>query len=602
MSNAPRRGPGHGPGAPGDKPKDFSAASKRFIDFCRPYGAAIITAFILASAGAACTIIGPSKIQDIVAVIGQGIMTGIDMDAVKEIAVTLITIYGIGAACSYIQAFIMGTVAGKLSKQMRTRISEKINRLPLKYFDRVSFGDVLSRVTNDVDTMGMTLNMSLGQLISAITLFFGSLIMMLKTNVIMAVTAVLSTIFGFAFMMVIVGRSQKFFKGQQRELGRINGHIEETYSGLNIVRSFNAEEASQEKFDSINEKLYESAWKSQFISGIMMPMMGFIGNFGYVAVCVIGAVLTMNNVIDFSVIIAFMIYVRLFSQPLSQFAQSMTTLQSTAAASERVFDFLDEEELSPEAEDAVSDHQAGGDVEFRNVSFSYNPEKKIIKDFTAHARSGQKIAIVGPTGSGKTTMVNLLMRFYELDGGEILIDGIPATHMTRECIHNQIGMVLQDTWIFEGSIRDNIAFSREGVTDADIVKACKIVGLDHYIRTLPKGYDTILNDITSLSSGQKQLLTIARAIIENAPLLILDEATSSVDTRTEIQIQQALNKLTEGRTSFIIAHRLSTIKSADLILVMKDGEIVERGTHKELLEQGGFYAELYNSQFEDSIA
>lgn len=605
MSNAPRRGPGHGPGghgAPGDKPRDFSAASKRFIDFCRPYGAVIIIAFVLAAAGAACTIIGPSKIQDIVAIIADGIMTGIDMDAVKEIAVTLIIIYGIGAACSYIQAFIMGTVAGRLSQQMRTRISEKINRLPLKYFDRVSFGDVLSRVTNDVDTMGQTLNMSLGQLISAITLFFGSLIMMLKTNVIMAATAVLSTVFGFALMMVIVGRSQKFFKGQQRELGKINGHIEETYSGLNIVRSFNAEEESQKKFDSINEKLYESAWKSQFISGIMMPMMGFIGNFGYVAVCVIGAVLTMNEVIDFSVIIAFMIYVRLFSQPLSQFAQSMTTLQSTAAASERVFDFLDEEELPPEAENAVSGHQAGGDVEFRNVSFGYSPKKKIIKDFTAHAYSGQKIAIVGPTGSGKTTMVNLLMRFYELDGGEILIDGIPATQMTRECIHDQIGMVLQDTWIFEGSIRDNIAFSREGVTDEDIVRACKIVGLDHYIRTLPKGYDTILNDITSLSSGQKQLLTIARAIIENAPLLILDEATSSVDTRTEIQIQKALDKLTEGRTSFIIAHRLSTIKSADLILVMRDGEIVEKGTHKQLLEQGGFYAELYNSQFEDATA
>lgn len=603
-SAAPRRGH-HGPGgrgAPGEKPRDFKAASKRFIDMCRPYWAIMITAFILAAVGAVCTIVGPSRIQEIVRVINAGITNGIDMDEIKSIAIGLILIYGIGAVCSYLQAFIMGTVAGRLSQQMRTRISEKINRLPLKYFDRVSYGDVLSRVTNDVDTLGQTLNMSLGQLINAVTLFIGSLIMMLKTNALLALTAILSTIFGFALMMLIVGRSQKFFTIQQRELGRIDGHIEEIYSGLNIVRSFNAEEASQKEFDEINGKLFDSAWKSQFISGIMTPMMNFIGNFGYVAVCVVGAVLTMNGTIDFSVIVAFMIYVRLFSQPLSQFAQSMTTLQSTAAASERVFDFLDEEELSPEAEGAEKTHVSKGDVEFRDVCFSYTPDKQIIKNFTAHAKSGQRIAIVGPTGSGKTTMVNLLMRFYELDSGEILLDGVPSTEMTRECIHDQVGMVLQDSWIFEDTIKNNIAFSRQGVTEADIVRACKIVGLDHYIRTLPKGYDTVLNDITSLSAGQRQLLTIARAIIEDAPLLVLDEATSSVDTRTEAQIQRALEKLTEGRTSFIIAHRLSTIKSSDVILVMREGEIVERGTHRELLEKGGFYAELYNSQFEDKSA
>jgi len=604
MSSAPRRG--HGPGGPGPgiggKPKNFKKASAQFIAFCRPYGAAIITAFVLAALGATCTIIGPSKIQDITRLIREGIITGIDTDAVIEIGVGLIFIYALGALFSYAQAFIMGTVSARLSRLMRTRISEKINRLPLKYFDRISYGDVLSRVTNDVSTIGQTLNMSLGQLISSVALFLGSLIMMIVTNGTLAATAVFSTFFGFILMMVIIRRSQKFFMGQQRELGRINGHIEEIYSGLNIVRAYNGEKGSQDRFDEINDKLYDSAWKSQFISGIMMPMMFFIGNFGYVAVCVVGAVLTMNGKIDFEVIVAFMIYIRLFSQPLSQLAQSITTLQSTAAAAERVFDFLGEEELSPETADAITKHESGGDVEFRNVKFGYSPDKEVIKEFSAHAKPGQKIAIVGPTGSGKTTMVNLLMRFYELSSGEILIDGIPTTKMTRRCIHDQFGMVLQDTWVFEGTIRDNIAFCKDGVSDEEVINACKAVGLDHYIRTLPDGYDTVLSDNNSLSAGQRQLLTIARAIVENAPLLILDEATSSVDTRTEIQIQHAMEKLTEGRTSFIIAHRLSTIKSADMILVMRDGRIVERGTHEELLEQAGFYAELYNSQFDEAIA
>ncbi|MEF9971241.1 MAG: ABC transporter ATP-binding protein, partial [Oscillospiraceae bacterium] len=436
----------------------------------------------------------------------------------------------------------------------------------------------------------------------AAALFIGSLTMMIVTNGIMTLAAIGSTIIGFGLMMLIMSKSQKYFTAQQQELGKINGHIEETYSGLNIVRAYNGEQQSLDTFNETNERLYKSAWKSQFISGIMMPLMNFIGNIGYVAVCVTGGALAMNGDISFGVIVAFMVYIRFFTQPLAQLAQSLTTLQSTAAASERVFEFLDETELSPEGSEAVSSHNAGGEVEFNDVHFSYTPEREIIKDFSAHALPGQKIAIVGPTGSGKTTIVNLLMRFYELNGGEILVDGIPISQMTRECVHNQFCMVLQDTWLFEGTIRDNITFSKKGVSDEDVKNACKAVGLHHYIRTLPEGYDTVLGDSASLSAGQRQLLTIARAIIENAPLLILDEATSSVDTRTEIQIQKAMDKLTEGRTSFIIAHRLSTIKSADLILVMRDGCIIERGTHEALLADGGFYAKLYNSQFDDNIA
>lgn len=604
-NNAPRRGPmggGMHGGSSFEKPKDFKGAISRFVSFCKPYGAAIIVAFILSAAGAIFTILGPDRLKKITNLIVEGAMTGIDLEAVGKIALTLAILYGIGALCSYGQGFIMATVTQKLSRTLRTQISEKINRLPLKYFDKVSFGDVLSRITNDVDTIGQTLNMSVGQLTSALALFLGSLIMMLYTNVILTLVAIASTIIGFGIMMTIITRSQKHFKRQQRELGNINGLVEEVYSGLNIVRAYNGEEQSAEIFNKMNNKLYDSAWRSQFISGIMMPLMNFIGNFGYVSVCVVGGALAMDGRIDFGVIVAFMVYIRLFTQPLSQLAQSMTTLQSTAAAAERVFAFLDEEELSPEVEDVIATHVSKGEVEFRDVKFSYTPEREIIKDFTAHAKSGQKIAIVGPTGSGKTTIVNLLMRFYEVNGGEILIDGIPISKMTRQCVHNQFCMVLQDTWLFEGTIRDNIVYSKKDVSDEEVINACKAVGLHHYIRTLPDGYDTVLGDNASLSAGQRQLLTIARAIIENAPLLILDEATSSVDTRTEIQIQRAMDALTVGRTSFIIAHRLSTIKSADLILVMRDGCIVERGNHEELLAQGGFYADLYNSQFDDNIA
>ena len=525
-------------------------------------------------------------------------MTGIDLPAVSKIAILLVVLYGLGVLFSYIQGFIMTTITQKVANRLRTGISQKINKLPLKYFDSTSYGDVLSRVTNDVDMIAQTLNQSIGMLVTAITLFLGSLIMMLITNVIMTLAAILATVIGFAIMMTIMSKSQKHFLRQQRELGKINGHIEEIYSGHNIVKVYNGEKEANEQFSKINDKLYESAWKSQFLSGMMMPLMNFIGNFGYVAVCVTGAALTMNGNISFGVIVAFMIYVRLFTQPLSQMAQAATSLQSTAAASERVFEFLEEKEMQDESSKTKVLKDAKGDVQFDHVKFGYNPDKIIIHDFSAHAKPGQKIAIVGPTGAGKTTMVNLLMRFYELNSGQIRIDGVPINELTRENVHDLFCMVLQDTWLFEGTIKENIIYSKQGVTDEEVIKACKAVGLDHFINTLPNGYDTVLNDNANLSAGQKQLITIARAMVENAPLLILDEATSSVDTRTEILIQNAMDKLMVGRTSFVIAHRLSTIKNADLILVMKDGDIIESGNHNELIKKNGFYAELYNSQFE----
>lgn len=599
---ASHRGPGGGPPQSFEKPENFKAAMARFVGLCKPYSLPILLSFFLSAAGAVFTIIGPNKLGKITKLIIEGVMTGIDLDAVFKIGLTLAILYALGALSSYGQGYIMASVTQKLSRYLRVKISEKINRLPLKYFDKISFGDVLSRVTNDVDTIGQTLNMSVGQLTSAAALFLGSLIMMFSTNLILTLVAIGSTLIGFVMMMLVILRSQKYFVAQQRELGKLNGHVEEIYSGLNIVRAYNGEEESRKAFSGINDSLYRSGWKAQFISGIMMPMMNFIGNFGYVSVCVVGGALALNHKIDFAVIVAFMLYIRFFTQPLAQLAQSMTTLQSTAAAAERVFAFLDEEELSPEAENPVTCHQAMGEVEFRDVRFGYSPEREIIKGFSAHALPGQKVAIVGPTGSGKTTIVNLLMRFYELNSGEVFLDGIPISQMTRACVRNQFCMVLQDSWLFEGTIRENIVYSKEGVTDEAVRAACRAVGLDHYIRTLPDGYDTLLSDNASLSAGQRQLLTIARAIIENAPLLILDEATSSVDNRTELQIQAAMDELTKGRTSFIIAHRLSTIKSADQILVMREGEIVERGTHEALLAQNGFYAELYNSQFEDSIA
>ncbi len=569
--------------------------SREFI----PY---VVTAIVLAVAGTIFSLIGPNKLQDITEIIEEGLMSpaGVDTDKITEIAVFLVVLYVLAFIFTYTQGFIMSTVTQKISQNLRNDISHKINRIPLNYFNKTSLGDVLSRVTNDVDMIGHSLNQSIVTVVTAVTMFLGSLFMMLWTNVLMAVTAVITTMVGFLFMSLVMGHSQKYFVQQQQELGRINGHIEEIYSGHNVVKVSNAMPDAETAFENINNRLYNSAWKSQFLSGLMMPVMGFIGNFGYVAVCIVGAALVMNGKISFGVIVAFMIYIRLFTNPLSQIAQAATNIQAAAAASERVFEFLSEEEMSDERSKTAVLENVKGDVEFRHVRFGYTPEKIIINDFSAHAMAGKKVAIVGPTGAGKTTMVNLLMRFYELNGGQILIDGVPTSELTRKNVHELFCMVLQDTWLFEGTVRENIVYSKENVTDEEITKACKAVGIDHFIRTLPKGYDTVLNDKANLSAGQKQLITIARAMIENAPLLILDEATSSVDTRTEVLIQEAMDKLTEGRTSFVIAHRLSTIKNADLILVMKDGDIIESGNHTELLEKGGFYAELYNSQFENA--
>ena len=533
----------------------------------------------------------PSSIYDI-------IKPSIDMDKVKSIVTFLTILYLLSAIFSYIESVSMTTVSNNFAKNLRSRISVKINKLPLKYFDTHETGDVLSRVTNDVDTIAQNLNQSLATLISATTLFIGSIIMMFATNWIMAITAILSSLIGFAFMFIILMKSQKYFMKRQKELGELNGHIEEIYSGQSIVRAYNNEENVKKEFNKLNEALKVSNQKSQFLSGLMQPIMGFIGNFGYVCVCIVGALLTMNNVISFGVIVAFMIYVRLFTNPLSQLAQAMTSLQSTAASAERVFEFLEEEEMTLEHPTMYLDkNKVKGDIEFKNVVFGYDDTRTIIKNFSVKAKSGQKIAIVGPTGAGKTTLVNLLMKFYEINSGDILIDGISTKELSRENIHELFVMVLQDTWLFDGTVRDNIKFNSEDVTDEEIWNACKVVGVDHFIKTLPGGLDAKLNDSDSVSQGQKQLMTIARGMIEDGPFLILDEATSNVDTRTEELVQKAMDKLTEGRTSFIIAHRLSTIKNADIILVMNEGNIIEQGNHEELMKLNGFYAELYNSQF-----
>ena len=528
------------------------------------------------------------------------IKPSIDLNKVKSIGLLLVFLYLISAIFSYIQGFLLCTVSNNYAKTLRTNISEKINRLPLRYFDNHEMGDVLSRVTNDVDSIAMNMNQSIGSLVTSITLFIGSIIMMFYTNWIMSVTAIVSSLLGFLLMFIILNKSQKYFNQKQVELGKLNGHIEEIYSGHNIVRTYNGTKTASKEFDEYNKNLCICNKKSQFLSGLMQPIMGFIGNFGYVAVCIVGALLTMNSIISFGVIVAFMIYVRLFTNPLSQIAQAMTGLQSTAAAGERVFEFLDEEEMSNQKllKKKLNKKNVKGKIEFKDVKFGYNSDRLIIKDFNAKAKSGEKIAIVGPTGAGKTTMVNLLMKFYEIVDGDILIDGVSIKDLTRENIHDLFVMVLQDTWLFDGTIRDNIKFNKEHVSDDDIWKALKTVGVDHFVKTLPGGLDALLSDNDSISQGQKQLLTIARGMIEDAPFLILDEATSNVDTRTEELVQKAMDKLMIGRTSFIIAHRLSTIKNADLILVMKDGNIVETGTHDELMDKNGFYADLYNSQFE----
>ena len=612
--NKTRRGPmGRGPMGGGpmggmvEKPKEFKKTWLRLIRYSKRYAPAVITALALAAIGTVMQIIGPDRLKDMANLIMKGLpslvnglpaMGKVDLDAVRRIAFTLVIFYAGASVLGFAQGFIMTTVTQKISKNLRTGISEKINRLPLKYFDKVSYGDVLSRVTNDVDAIGQTMNQSIGTLVTAVTMLAGSLVMMFYNSWILALTAIFSSLFGFVFMALIMSRSQKYFARQQEGLGEANGHVEEVYSGHNVVKAYNGGKEAMRVFDRINAKLYDSGWKSQFMSGLMMPVMTFIGNFGYVAVCVVGAALAMNGSISFGVIVAFMMYIRLFTQPLSQIAQAFQNLQRAAAAGERVFELFDEAEMSDESKKVKKLKNVRGDVEFRHVHFGYTEDKTVINDFSAHVRAGQKVAIVGPTGAGKTTIVNLLMRFYELNAGEILVDGTPIDQVRRENVHEQFGMVLQDTWMFEGTIKENVVYCKENVSDEQVIAACKAVGLHHFIRTLPQGYETRLDDKASLSQGQKQLVTIARAMIQNAPMLILDEATSSVDTRTEVLIQEAMDKLTQGRTSFVIAHRLSTIKNADVILVMKDGDVIESGRHEQLLSKGGYYAELYQSQFE----
>ena len=536
-----------------------------------------------------------SKIDEFPDTIKSLIKPSMDLSGITRISVFIGCLYLISAIFNYIESISMTIVSNKFAKKLRSSISSKINKLPLKY------GDTLSRVTNDIDTVAQSMDNSLSTLVSASALFIGTLIMMFVTNALMAVTAILSSMIGFAFMFFVLGKSQKYFEAKQRELGNLNSHIEEVYSSLNVVKAYNGKELSDKKFDELNNKLYNANRKSQFLSGLMPPMMHFIGNFGYVAVCIVGALLTMNDVISFGVIIAFISYVRLFTSPLSQIAQSVSSLQTIAAASERVFEFIDEKEMKDESNLVayLNKDKVTGNIEFDNVVFRYDGnDTDTIKNFSAKIKSGSKIAIVGPTGAGKTTIVNLLMKFYNITSGDIKIDGVSINDLKRENVHDLFTMVLQDTWVYEGTIKDNIIYNNSNVTDKDVEDVCKVVGLDHFIKTFSDGYNTMLVNNESVSAGQRQLLTIARGMLKNAPFLILDEATSNVDTRTEELVQNAMDKLAEGKTSFIIAHRLSTIKNADLILVMKDGNIVEQGNHDKLMKENGFYAKLYNSQFE----
>ena len=640
-----------------EKSKDFKGSMIKIIKSLKPWATGIIISLVLALISAVLALIAPNKLSSLADFITEGItprisqekiteimnnpsipyedkqqliniMTNIDnnedtskllskvdelpksiyeeikpimnMAKIESISLFLAIIYVISSLFSYVEQIIMANVSNGYGKKMRLLITKKINKLPLKYFDSHETGDILSRITNDVDTMSMNMNESLASLVTSITLFIGSVTMMFITNYIMAITGIFASIIGFSFMFIILGKSQKYFVERQERLGDLNGYIEEIYSAHNIVNAYNGIDETNREFDNLNNKLYTCSRKSQFLSGIMQPMMGFVGNLGYVAVCVVGAILTTKGIISFGVIVAFMIYVRMFTNPLNQIAQSFTSLQSTAAAGERVFEFLEEKEMT--AETNLNEHldrnEVKGKIEFKHVKFGYDENRTIINDFSAIAKPGEKIAIVGPTGAGKTTMVNLLMKFYEINDGDILIDGVSTKDLTRENIHDLFIMVLQDTWLFDGSIKENIKYNNDHITDEEIWEACKVVGIDHFIKTLPGGIDAKVSDNETISSGQKQLITIARGMLKNAPFLILDEATSNVDTRTEELVQKAMDKLTEGRTSFIIAHRLSTIKNADLILVMNEGNIIEQGNHEELMKKNGFYAKLYNSQFE----
>ena len=640
-----------------DKANDFRGAMKKLIHYLNKFHTLIIIAFVLAAVSSILSIIAPDHLSNLTDIISDGltpnisettineimssdtisfedkqefmsIMSGIsedsssneifaaidtmpesvqeivepkmDFTAIKNIALFLAIIYIASAIFSFFGHYIMATVSNNFAKDLRSKIINKINKLPLRYFDRNSTGDILSRITNDVDTVAQTMSQSIGSLVGAITLLIGSVIMMFVTNWIMAICAIVSSLLGFSIMAIILKKSQKYFIQRQVELGNMNGHIEEVYSGHNVVKVYNGKKDADEKFDKLNEKVFDAIRKSQFLSGLMQPIMAFIGNFSYVVVCVVGALLAMNGYITFGVIVAFIVYVRLFTNPLSQIAQAMTSLQSAAAASERIFEFIEAEEMSDES--ALTKHldrdKVKGNITFDHVKFGYDSDRIIIKDFSAKVKPGQKIAIVGPTGAGKTTMVNLLMKFYEINSGDIKIDGVSINELTRENVHDLFTMVLQDTWVFNGTVRENIVYNRENVSDYELKQVCKVVGVDHFIKSLPNSYDTVIEDNDSISSGQKQLMTIARGMLDNAPFLILDEATSNVDTRTEELVQKAMDKLMEGRTSFIIAHRLSTIKNADLILVMNEGNIIEQGSHDELMKQNGFYASLYNSQFE----
>ena len=582
-----------------DKPKSMKNAVLSLLRYSKKYTPAFVTVLLLAIVGSVLAILGPNYVKKLSDLILEGVKSplGVDVGGATKLCFTLLVFYGCTLVFTYAQGFIMATVTQRITKGLRTDLDQKINRMPLRYFDTTSYGDTLSRATNDVDLIEITMNRSVGTLIGAVVQFVGSVVMMFYTNYIMAFGAIGVSVLGFVIVGAIIKRSQKHFIRQQQQLGEINGRIEEIYSAHNVVKAYGAEEKEQEAFSKINEKLRISGRNAQFMSGLMMPLMSFVGDLGFVAVAAIGGALALSGKISFGVVIAFIMYINLFINPLTTFANSLSSLQSAAAASERVFEFLQNEELPDESAKTAFLQTAKGDVVFDNVRFGYDERREIMHGFSAHAFPGQKIAIVGPTGAGKTTIVNLLMRFYEVNSGKIYVDGVDISTLKRENVHDLFGMVLQDTWLFHGTIKENIRYSKTDVPDEKIVEAAKAVGLHHFITTLPAGYDTMLDDKLNLSVGQKQLVTIARAIVEDAPLLILDEATSSVDTRTEVLIQQAMDNLTKGRTSFVIAHRLSTIKNADLILVLDDGDIIEQGTHKELLAKGGAYATLYNSQF-----